>query len=146
MCSLRCYGDTGRPGDSQHLSTPMRIPGEPSQGGRKTTKKRLTVRTSVGLQPEPDPPAGVPVQRNEAEESSDGWLLQLVLNHAVCITVTWKRLKTHKHMYRGFMKSGFHQNTARISENTVNSGTIMQFSCVHTLFLQGLFLFVIVDI
>ena len=62
---------------------------------RLVKKTGLTVRTSVGLQSESDPSAGIPVQRNEAEETSDGWLLQLVLNNAVCITVTWKRLKTH---------------------------------------------------
>ena len=106
---------------------------------KKKQPKRLTVRTSVGLQPEPDPPAGVPVQRNEAEEASDGRLLQLVLNHAVGITVTWKRLKTHGHMHRWFLKAGFHPNTDRILENTANSATVMQFSCVQTQFLQFFF-------
>lgn len=56
-------------------------------------QKRLTVRTPVGLQPQSHPPAGVPAQREEAQEASDGRLLQFVLNHAVCVTVTWERLE-----------------------------------------------------
>lgn len=55
-------------------------------------ERSLTVRTPVGLQPQSHPPAGVPVQREEAQEASDGRLLQFVLNHAVCVTVTWERL------------------------------------------------------
>lgn len=60
------------------------------------TKIELTVGTSVGLQSESDPPAEIPVQGEEAEESSHRRLLQLVLNHTVSVTVPWKSLGTHR--------------------------------------------------
>ena len=53
---------------------------------------RLTVGTAGGLQPEADPPVGVPAQRDEPEEASHGRRLQLVLDDAVGVTVAWKRL------------------------------------------------------
>lgn len=55
---------------------------------------RLTVRTSIGLQPESNPTVWIPVQRNETDKAGDRRLLQLVLDHTVCVTVTWKRLKS----------------------------------------------------
>lgn len=54
---------------------------------------RLTVRTSIGLQPESNPTVWIPVQRNETDKAGDCRLLQLVVDHTVCVTVTWKRLK-----------------------------------------------------
>lgn len=60
------------------------------------TEIELTVGTSVGLQSESDPPAEIPVQGEEAEESSHRRLLQLVLNHTVSVTVPWKSLGTHR--------------------------------------------------
>lgn len=52
----------------------------------------LTVGTSVDLQPQSHPPVGVPVGRDEPQEASDDRLLQLVLNHAVCIAVAGEGL------------------------------------------------------
>lgn len=89
MCSMCCHDDM----DPVCVHSYMKTLESPVSAIKKTG---LTVRTPVGLQPESDPPVGVPVQRNEAQEASDRRLLQFVLNHTVCITVTWKRLKTHK--------------------------------------------------
>ena len=48
---------------------------------------RLTVRTSVHLQPESDPPSRVPVGGPQADVVGHHRLLQLVLDHAVCVAV-----------------------------------------------------------
>lgn len=61
---------------------------------------RLTVRTSVHLQPKSNPPAGVPVYRHQADIVSHHCLLQLVLDHAVCITVPWKGLHEHSTVFQ----------------------------------------------
>jgi hypothetical protein len=59
-------------------------------------KGRLTVRTSVHLQPESDPPAGVPVGRPQADVVSHHRVLQLVLDHAVCVTVPGEGLQGNR--------------------------------------------------
>ena len=62
----------------------------------KERSEELTVGTPVRLQAESDPPVRVPVQREEPDVPSDDRVLELVLNHAVCVTVPWKGLR-HKH-------------------------------------------------
>lgn len=59
---------------------------------KEKTKAGLTVRTSIGLQPESDPTIRIPVQGEEADVASDHWMLELVLHHTVCVTVTWESL------------------------------------------------------
>lgn len=54
---------------------------------------KLTVRTSVGLQSKSDAPVVAPLQRDQADIASDHRTLELVLDHAVGVAVTWKRLE-----------------------------------------------------
>lgn len=56
-------------------------------------KPQLTVRTSIGLKSESNPTIGVPVQGDQSDVAGDHWMLELVLDHTVCVTVTWKSLK-----------------------------------------------------
>lgn len=66
-----------------------------SEGLKKQTKKKkpkLTVVTSVGLQSESNPTVGIPVQGDQADVASDHRVLELVLDHTVCVGVTWKCL------------------------------------------------------
>lgn len=63
----------------------------------KKKRPKLTVRTSVGLQSESNPSIGIPVQGDQADVASDHGVLELVLDHAVCVTVTWKGLKKKTH-------------------------------------------------
>lgn len=56
-------------------------------------KQQLTVRTSVGLQSESDPTTGIPFQRDQADIASDHEMLELVVDHAVSVAVTWKCLE-----------------------------------------------------
>lgn len=60
------------------------------------SKPELTVRTSIGLQPESNPSTGIPVQRDKADIPSNHWMLELMLNHAVCVSVSWKGLGNTK--------------------------------------------------
>ena len=61
----------------------------------KNTEGGLTILTSIYLQSESNPPSGVPVKRNQAEVAGYHGLFQFVLDHRVCITVSWKSLKQH---------------------------------------------------
>lgn len=61
--------------------------------GRVKKKQKLTVRTSVGLESESDPTTEIPFQWDQADIASDHEMLELVVDHAVCITVTWKCLE-----------------------------------------------------
>lgn len=58
----------------------------------KTKKPKLTVVTSVGLQSESNPTVGIPVQGDQADVASDHRVLELVLDHTVCVGVPWKCL------------------------------------------------------
>lgn len=51
------------------------------------------MRTSIGLQPEPNAPVVAPLQRDQADVASDHRMLELVLDHAVGVAVAWKRLE-----------------------------------------------------
>lgn len=64
-----------------------------AKSDKVNTWRTLTITTTVYLQSESNPPSGVPVQRNQAEEASYHRLIEFVLDHSVCITVTWKSLK-----------------------------------------------------
>lgn len=56
-------------------------------------RQRLTISTPIYFQSEPDPSSGVPVQRDESEISRHHRPFKFVLDHSVCIAVTWKSLK-----------------------------------------------------
>lgn len=58
-------------------------------------KPKLTVRTSIGLQSESNPTIRIPVQWDQADVASDHQVLELMLDHTVCVTVTWKSLEKH---------------------------------------------------
>ena len=57
---------------------------------------KLTVSTSVGLQSESDSTVGIPVQGDQADVAGDHRVLQLVLDHTVCVSVSWKGLGKKK--------------------------------------------------
>lgn len=56
-------------------------------------KPKQTIRTSICFQSEADPTAGIPVQWDDADVAGDDWMLELVQDDAVCITVAWKCLE-----------------------------------------------------
>lgn len=56
-------------------------------------KTTLTISASIDLQSESNPTIRIPVQWDQPDEASDHWMLEFVLDHTVCVTVTWKGLE-----------------------------------------------------
>lgn len=60
----------------------------------------LTVRAAKDLNSQPDPPTSIPLEGDEAQESSLHGVQQLVVNHTVSIAVPCENLQGQRAVVR----------------------------------------------
>ena len=108
-------------------------------GSKTKNESGLTVSTSVYLQSEPDPPGGVPVQRDQAEVASYAGLSQFVLDHGVCITVAWESLEQQNYM----LAEVLHPNVCVLLVYISEDPTLVEIRCPSAFNRGGIYFYLL---